>query len=66
MIDFLFSRTTIVSLAVIGGVFSVLASWCKARRAVSEPGVRQLNIISYVFMAASIILFIGAGIWQEH
>lgn len=64
MMDWLFSRTTIVSLAVVGGVFAMLASWCQARGDTSKLSVRQLNIISYVFMAASMILFIGVGFFN--
>lgn len=64
MIDWLFSRTTVVSLAVLGGVFAVLASSCKAGGDASKPYVRWLNIISYVFMAASMILFIGVGFYN--
>ena len=63
MIDLFLNRTTVISLAVIGGAFSVLASWCKSRGVVAEQKVIWLNKAAYVFMAASIVLFIGAGIF---
>ena len=47
----------------MGGGFSVLASWCKSRGVVSEQKVIWMNKAAYIFMAASIILFIGAGIF---
>jgi amino acid transporter len=59
--DWLFSRATIVALAVVGGVFSVLA-WLRQTRG-SETGwpAGWWSFIGYVFMAASIALFIVAG-----
>jgi len=63
MIDWLLNRTTVISLAVIGGVFSVLASWCQSRGMVSEQKAIWLNKAAYIFMAASIILFIGSGLF---
>ncbi len=64
MLDLLFSRITVVSLAVIGGVFAILASWRQSGGDKSKPYVRWLNILSYVFMAASMILFIGIGFYN--
>jgi hypothetical protein len=62
MPDWLFERSTVVSLAIIGGVISVLASVCQARGKLSETQLTWLNKAAYVFMAASIILFVGAGL----
>jgi cytochrome bd-type quinol oxidase subunit 1 len=64
MMDWLFSHTTIVSFAVLGGVSAMLASWYQARGDTSKPHARRWNILSYVFMAASIILFIGVGFYS--
>jgi len=61
MFEFFLNRSTVVGLAIIGGVFSMLASWCQSRRSISEQTVKWLNKVAYVFMAASIILFISAG-----
>jgi hypothetical protein len=63
MPDWLLDRNTIIGLAIIGGVCSVLASWCQSRGAISKQNVIWLNKAAYVFMAASIILFIGAGMF---
>jgi uncharacterized membrane protein YGL010W len=64
MIDLFLNRTTVISLAVIGGAFSVLASWCRSRSLISEQKAVWLNKAAYVLMAASIILFIGAGLFE--
>ena len=64
MIDFLLDRTTVISLAVIGGVFSMLASWCSTRGTTSEKNIKLLNKAAYGFMAVSVILFIAAGLFS--
>jgi len=61
MPDWLFSRSTIIVLAVVGGVVSALTSWCRARGILSEPQITLLNKIAYAFMGASMILFVGVG-----
>ena len=63
MVDWFLNRTTVIGLAIIGGSFSLLASWCQSRDSVSEQKLKWLNKAAYVFMAASIILFIGAGLF---
>jgi membrane protein required for beta-lactamase induction len=62
--DWSLSRIAIVSLAVIGGGFAMLSSWCQARGDASKASVRRWNIISYACMAASMILFIGIGFYN--
>jgi peptidoglycan/LPS O-acetylase OafA/YrhL len=63
MPDWLLDRTTVIGLAVLGGVCSMLASWCQSREALAVPFAVWLGKASYVFMAVSIILFIGAGMF---
>lgn len=63
MPEWLLDRVTIISLAVLGGVCSVLASWCGSRKLISEQYAEWLNKAAYVFMAGSIILFIAAGMF---
>ena len=63
MIDFLLSREMVITLAVIGGVFSMLASWCQTKGKASEQAIKGINKVSYVCMGVSIILFIGAGLF---
>ena len=65
MPDWLFDRTTVVTLAIAGGVFSVLASWSQSRGWVTKQQFKVLNQAAYAFMAASIILFIFAGLLGE-
>ena len=62
MPDWLFERSTVVGLAAIGGVLAILASWCRSRNWVAEERAEFLNKASYAFMAASVFLFIGAGL----
>ena len=63
MVDLFLNRTTVVGLAIIGGFFSMLASWCQSRGSISEQTVKRLNKAAYVFMAVSIFLFISAGLF---
>jgi len=69
MPEWLLDRVTVISLAVIGGVLSVLASWCGSRELISAQTAMRLNRAAYVFMAASMTLFIAAGLfgsWQQN
>ena len=60
MPDWLFERSTVIALAIAGGVFSVLASLCQSR--VTEHQLKMLNRAAYAFMGASIILFVLVGL----
>lgn len=62
MPDWLFSRSTVIALALAGGALSILASWCHSRNRVSEKQLHLLNRAAYVFMGASMILFVFAGL----
>ncbi|MFT5657826.1 MAG: hypothetical protein ACI9KN_001100 [Gammaproteobacteria bacterium] len=65
MLEILFSRTTVIGLAIIGGIFSIISSWCQKRALTSEQNIVWLTRASYAFMAVSIILFVGAGLFGE-
>jgi membrane protein required for beta-lactamase induction len=60
--DWLLDRTVIISLAVVGGIFSALAMWCQARGNIAEEYIGWLNRAAYGLMAASVALFIAAGL----
>jgi succinate dehydrogenase hydrophobic anchor subunit len=63
--DWLFGRATIVTLAVLGGFFAVLAWLLQARGTVAPARVKALNAVAYICMAASMVLFIVAGFWHK-
>lgn len=63
MLEWLFSRQLVIALAVIGGAISLFISWSKSRNMLNEQQLAWLNKASYAFMGASIILFIGAGLF---
>lgn len=63
MIEWLLNRGTIISLAVLGGACSLLASWCSSRNLLSEQYVVRLSQAAYLLMAVSMILFIAAGVF---
>jgi len=62
MPDWLLDRTTVIGLAIVGGACSILASWCQSREKLARFA-NGLNKVAYLFMAASIILFIAAGMF---
>tara|TARA_R110002096_G_scaffold146801_2_gene305718 strand:+ start:300 stop:503 length:204 start_codon:yes stop_codon:yes gene_type:complete len=67
MLEILLDRTTVIGLAIVGGVFSMLATWCQSQGKLSEKSIFMLNRTAYVFMGISIVLFISAGFyagWQ--
>jgi hypothetical protein len=66
MIELLLSRTSVITLAVVGAIFSGLAAVLQSRGHSPAVRVRQLNAIGYVFMGASMVLFIAAGFWRAH
>jgi len=63
LIDFILSRETVITLAIIGGFFSMLVSWCRKNGKASEPIIKLMNKFSYVCMSVSIFLFIAAGLF---
>lgn len=63
MIDLLFNRTTIISLAVIGGLISLFVSWNKSRNVITPENIKRINTAAYFFTGASIVLFICVGLF---
>jgi predicted membrane channel-forming protein YqfA (hemolysin III family) len=60
-VDWLVTRETVITLAVLGAVASTAASALQVRNKISAARARQLNIVGYVLMGISMLLFIIAG-----
>jgi hypothetical protein len=63
MPEWLLTRPTIIGLAILGGLCSMLASWCQSRETLPASYAGWLSKAAYAFMATSVILFIGAGMF---
>ncbi len=59
--DWLFSRQTVIAVAVVGGVFSLAAMLLRAREG-REHLAAKADATGYVFMAVSVALFIITGL----
>jgi hypothetical protein len=62
MLEFLLERSTVITLAVIGGVLSLLVSGLTGRGTLSPKILNIINKASYLFMMVSVVLFIAAGL----
>ena len=62
--EFLLARPAVVALAILGAVLSSLASFLQTRGYVGEKAARALNWAGYGVMAASMLLFVLAGLWR--
>lgn len=62
MLEVLLQRSTVVSLAVIGGILSLCVTVLASRGALSENAIKNLNKLAYGFMGLSMLLFIAAGL----
>jgi hypothetical protein len=51
-------------LAVLGAALCSLASYLKVRGRISEKTDRRMNYAGYGVMAASMLLFVLAGLWR--
>jgi uncharacterized protein with PQ loop repeat len=60
-LDLLLTREAVITLAVLGAVFSSAASMLQVRGTIGAPRARQLNIAGYVCMGISMFLFIVVG-----
>ncbi len=60
--EFLLNRTVVVTLAVLGALVSTAAALLQRRRMISESQAHRLNRLGYIFMGASMALFIAAGL----
>ena len=61
--ELLLSKPVVVTLAIIGAVLSTAASFLQTRGYVSERTGKALNWAGYGVMAASMLLFVLAGLW---
>ena len=59
--DSLATREVVITLAVLGALASTAASALQVRGKISAARARQLNVVGYVLMGASMLLFIIAG-----
>lgn len=59
--DLLLSREVVISLAVLGAVFSTASSVLQVRGKISALRARQLNVVGYACMGVSMFLFIVVG-----
>ena len=60
--ELVLSKTVVVALAILGGVLSVAASFLQMRGYVSEKAGKAINYAGYALMAASMVLFVLAGL----
>lgn len=60
--EWLLHRSVVVGIAVVGGILSLFALLLQRQRHGSDKLVQKLNLLSYVFMGASMLLFIIAGL----
>jgi hypothetical protein len=62
--ELLLTKPVVVTLAVLGAVLSTAASYLQTRGYVSERTGKALNYTGYGVMAASMLLFVLAGLWR--
>jgi hypothetical protein len=60
-VDSLLTREVVISLAVLGAIFSTAASILQVRGTIGAPRARQLNYAGYACMGLSMLLFIAVG-----
>lgn len=63
MPDWLFDRSTVIAFAVVGGAFSILATFSQSKGWGSKQQLHLLNRAAYIFMGASMVLFVFAGLF---
>jgi predicted membrane channel-forming protein YqfA (hemolysin III family) len=59
--EWLLARSTVIGVAVVGGLFSVVAMMLQ-RQPKRARLARQLNFTSYFIMGTSMLLFVLAGL----
>ncbi|HEX7219760.1 MAG TPA: hypothetical protein VF280_11135 [Burkholderiales bacterium] len=59
--DLLLTREAVITLAVLGAIFSTAASVLQVRGTIGAARARQLNVAGYAFMGISMLLFIVVG-----
>jgi predicted membrane channel-forming protein YqfA (hemolysin III family) len=58
----LLSRPAVVALAVLGAILALAASLLLASGKLDEAQAKRLNVVAYVVMGASMLLFALAGL----
>jgi predicted membrane channel-forming protein YqfA (hemolysin III family) len=58
----LLSRPAVVALAVLGAILALAASLLRASGKLDEAQAKRLNVVAYVVMGASMLLFALAGL----
>jgi hypothetical protein len=61
--ELLLSKPVVVVLAILGALLSSAASFLQMRGHVSAAVAKGLNWAGYGVMAASMLLFVLAGLW---
>lgn len=59
--EWLFSRNTVIVLAVLGAIAAMAASVFQLSAGKNQSWAKTLNLIGYVCMGGSMVLFIIAG-----
>ena len=59
--DWLLTRETVITLAILAAVFSVASSVLQVRQVISVARAKQLNVAGYALMGVSMLLFIIIG-----
>ena len=59
--DLLLTREAVITLAILGAIFSTAASLLQVRGAIGALRARQLNYAGYACMGISMFLFIVVG-----
>jgi uncharacterized membrane protein len=62
--ELLLTKPVVVTLAILGAVFSSSASFLQMRGYVSEKTGKALHWAGYGVMGASMLLFVLAGLWR--
>jgi predicted membrane channel-forming protein YqfA (hemolysin III family) len=60
--EVLLTKPVVVALAVVGALLSVGASVLGAKGTLNPSQARRLNVVAYVVMGASMLLFVFAGL----
>jgi hypothetical protein len=61
-VEVLLTRPVVIGLAVAGALFALAASFLQKKGLVTEARANRLNLAGYVFMGASMLLFVIIGL----
>ena len=59
--DWLLTRETVITLAILAAVLSVASSVLQVKQVISVARAKQLNVAGYALMGVSMLLFIIIG-----